>query len=261
VDRATVIGLIIGIAGILGGNALEGGSLYSLLQLTAAMVVIGGTMGATMISFPLPVFIKAFKDLRTIFAHKPRDLNALVDEIATYAQQARRDGLVSLEQAVKSASDPFLTKAMMMAIDGSDSKLMRENLELMLSHTEEELERSAKVWEAAGGYSPTIGIIGAVMGLILVMQNLEDVAEVGKGIAVAFVATIYGVASANIFYLPAASKLKVRAQGEVLALAMMIEGAIAIQEGQNPTVIRDKLQSFFAGHEAQPEPRRTEAAA
>lgn len=260
-DRATVIGLIIGIAGILGGNALEGGSIYSLLQLTAALVVIGGTMGATMISFPLPVFLKACKDIRSIFAYKSRDLDALVEEIATFAQQARRDGLVSLEQSVKSASDPFLSKAMMMAIDGSDSKLMRENLELMLSHTEEELERSAKVWEAAGGYSPTIGIIGAVMGLILVMQNLEDVAEVGHGIAVAFVATIYGVATANIFYLPAATKLKVRAQSEVLALSMMIEGAIAIQEGQNPTVIRDKLQSFFAGHEASPAASQAPAAA
>src|SRR5262249_8273843 len=134
------------------------------------------------------------------------------------------------------------------AIDGADASAMRENLELMLTHHEEEAEKSAKVWEAAGGFSPTIGIIGAVMGLIHVMQNLSDVGAVGKGIAVAFVATIYGVASGNIFFLPAANKMKLVAQKEAMGLAMMIEGAIGIQEGQNPATIKDKLHSFFAGH-------------
>ncbi len=247
-DLATILGLVVGLGCILGGNAMEGGHLQSLLQLTAAIIVLGGTIGATMISFPLPVFLKACKDMKLIFMHKPRDLDKLVAEIAEFAQQARRDGLVSLEGAVKQASDPFLTKAMMMAIDGADSNAMRENLELMMSHSEEEAEKSAKVWEAAGGFCPTVGIIGAVMGLIHVMQNLSDVAKVGEGIAVAFVATIYGVATANIFFLPAANKLKLLAANQTMGLAMIIEGAIGIQEGQNPATIKDKLESFFAGH-------------
>ncbi len=247
-DLATILGLVIALACILGGNAMEGGHLGSLLQVTAGMIVMGGTIGATMISFPLPVFLRACKDMKNVFLYKGRDLDKLTEEIAEFAQQARRDGLVSLEGAVKQASDPFLTKAMMMAIDGADASAMRENLELMLTHSEEEAEKSAKVWEAAGGFSPTIGIIGAVMGLIHVMQNLSDVGAVGKGIAVAFVATIYGVAAANIFFLPAASKLKLLATQETTGLAMMIEGAIGIQEGQNPATIKDKLHSFFAGH-------------
>lgn len=259
-DLATLLGLIIGLVGILGGNALEGGSIQSLLQLTAALVVFGGTIGATMISYPLPVFLRACKDLRKVFMHKRRDLNVLVEEVFGYAQHARRDGLISLEPVVKGATDPFLAKAMMMAIDGTDSKVMRENLELMLGHREEELEVSGKVWESAGGYAPTVGIIGAVMGLILVMQNLSDVAAVGHGIAVAFVATIYGVVLANVFFLPCATKLKLHAQGEVKALEMMMEGAIAIQEGQNPAVVRDKLESFFAGHGKQDAAKLPEAA-
>lgn len=247
-DLATVLGLAIGLGCILGGNALEGGHLSSLVQATAAMIVAGGTIGATMVAFPIAAFIKACKDLKGVFFSTPRNLQKLIDEISEYAQKARRDGLVSLEQTVQGASDPFLKKALMMAIDGSDSNVMRENLELMLTHHEEENEKSAKVWEAAGGFSPTIGIIGAVMGLIHVMQNLSDVSAVGAGIAVAFVATIYGVAMANLFFLPAAGKLKLRVAEETVALSMMIEGAIAIQEGQNPTVIKDKLQSFCAGH-------------
>jgi chemotaxis protein MotA len=250
VDLATVIGLVIALACILGGNALEGGHLSSLMQVTAALIVFGGTIGATMVSFPLPVFLRACKDMKQVFLHKGRDLERLVEEIAGFAQQARRDGLVSLEAGARKASDPFLVKAMMMAIDGADARAMRENLELMLTHAEEEHEKSAKVWEAAGGFAPTIGIIGAVMGLIHVMQNLSDVAAVGKGIAVAFVATIYGVAAANIFFLPAANKLKLLAAKESVALAMMIEGAIGIQEGQNPATVKDKLHSFYAGHGA-----------
>lgn len=247
-DLATILGLLIAMVCILGGNALEGGHLSSLVQVTAALIVFGGTIGATMISFPLPIFLRACKDMKHIFLYKGRDLDRLVEEIAGFAQQARRDGLVSLEAEAKKASDPFLAKAMMMAIDGADARAMRENLELMLTHAEEEREKSAKVWEAAGGFAPTIGIIGAVMGLIHVMQNLSDVAAVGKGIAVAFVATIYGVAAANIFFLPAANKLKLLASKESVALAMMIEGAIGIQEGQNPTTVKDKLHSFFASH-------------
>lgn len=245
-DLASVIGLVLGLVAILVGNAIEGGHIGALLQPTAALIVLGGTIGATMLSFPMPVFIKACKSMKTVFAQKKSDPKKLVEEIADYAQKARRDGIIALEQVVQKASHPFLTKALTMAVDGADSKSMRENLELMIEHIAEEGEKPAKVWESAGGYSPTIGIIGAVMGLIHVMQNLSDVGAVGAGIAVAFVATIYGVGAANLVFLPAAGKLKLKHRAEMIEMELMLEGALAIQEGQNPNLIREKLQAFHA---------------
>ncbi len=245
-DLASVIGLALGLLAILVGNAIEGGHIGALLQPTAALIVLGGTIGATMLSFPMPVFVKACKAMKLVFSQKKHDPKKLIDEIADYAQKARRDGIIALEQVVQKASHPFLTKALTMAVDGADSKSMRENLELMIGHMSEEGEKPAKVWESAGGYAPTIGIIGAVMGLIHVMQNLSDVGAVGAGIAVAFVATIYGVGSANLVFLPAAGKLKLKHRAEMIEMELMLEGALAIQEGQNPNLIREKLQAFYA---------------
>ncbi|HVZ33866.1 MAG TPA: MotA/TolQ/ExbB proton channel family protein, partial [Polyangiaceae bacterium] len=189
-DVGSILGMLVGLSAILVGNALEGGHIGALLQPTALLIVAGGTLGATMLGFPLPVFIKAVKALRDVFSDTPRDTGKLIAEIVDYAQKARRDGIIALEEQLERASDPFLRKALLMAVDGADSKTMRDNLELVISHYEDDKEKLAKVWESAGGYAPTIGIIGAVMGLIHVMQNLSDVSAVGKGIAVAFVATI-----------------------------------------------------------------------
>jgi chemotaxis protein MotA len=245
-DIATIVGIAIGLIAILGGNALEGGHMDALIQPTAGMIVLGGTIGAVMVGFPMPVFIKGMKAIKGVFFNKKQDPEKLIEEITEYAQKARREGVIALEGVVGQASDPFLTKSLMLAIDGTDAKNMRENLELALAHAEEEGEKPAKVWEAAGGYSPTIGIIGAVMGLIHVMQNLSDVAAVGKGIAVAFVATIYGVAFANLLFLPAAGKLKLKHRQEMIIKEIIVEGALAIQEGQNPNVIKDKLLGFLS---------------
>lgn len=249
-DLATVLGLVVALGLILFGNHLEGGHLSSLIQPTAALIVVGGTVGATMLGFPLSTFIAAVKGLKTIFLYKAPDGHKLVEEILGYAQKARRDGIIALEQDVEKASDPFLRKALTLAVDGSDSKTMREILEVVLQHKEEDGEKVAKVWEAAGGYAPTIGIIGAVMGLIHVMSNLADVNAVGAGIAVAFVATIYGVALANILFLPAANKLKLRSAEGMIAYYVMLEGALAIQEGQNPQAIKDRLESFLPHSDA-----------
>jgi chemotaxis protein MotA len=155
---------------------------------------------------------------------------------------------------VEDSSEPFLRKAMMMAIDGADSKSMRDNLELIIDRAEEDKERLAKVWESAGGFAPTIGIVGAVLGLIHVMQNLADVSQVGSGIAVAFVATIYGVSLANLLFLPVAAKLKLRARSEIILLELMMEGALAIQEGMKPNLVREKLEAFY--HEEAPSVRK-----
>jgi chemotaxis protein MotA len=243
-DLASVLGLLVGVSAILLGNALEGGHITALVQPTAFLIVVGGTLGATMLGAPLPVFLRAVKALRGVFMHEPRDMRKLVDEIVSYAQKARRDGIISLEGSVRETSEPFLRKALMMAIDGADSKTMRESLELAIAQIEEEGERLAKVWESAGGYAPTIGIIGAVMGLIHVMQNLADVSAVGAGIAVAFVATIYGVALANLVFLPASTKMKTKLEMEITTLEMILEGALAIQEGQSHHYVRDKLSAY-----------------
>jgi chemotaxis protein MotA len=245
VEKGTVIGLAVAIGSILIGNAVEGGHLSSLAQPTAAMIVVGGTIGATMVGFPLEMFIKGCKAFKVVFmgAHHGSS-GVLVDEITQYAFTARKDGILALEQVLPKVADPFLKQALGMAVDGMDSKDMRENLELILGRLDEEGEKPAKVWEAAGGYSPTIGIIGAVMGLIHVMQNLSDVSKVGAGIAVAFVATIYGVALANILFLPASAKLKLFHKEEMARLELMMEGALAIQQGQNPNLIRDKLRGM-----------------
>ncbi|MET0339367.1 MAG: flagellar motor protein [Polyangiales bacterium] len=243
-DVGSLIGLLLGLGAILVGNALEGGHLSALLQPTALLIVGGGTIGATLLGNPLPVFVRAVKALRTVFIDESRDVDRLITEIVGYAQLARREGIIALEDPLAHASDPFLSRALMMAVDGNDSKTMRDNLDTMISHYEDDREQLAKVWESAGGYAPTIGIVGAVMGLIHVMQNLADVQAVGKGIAVAFVATIYGVSFANLLLLPVAAKLKLKVKAEAKHLEMMMEGALAIQEGMNPSLIREKLRSF-----------------
>jgi chemotaxis protein MotA len=249
-DKASVIGLGLGLGAILGGNALEGGHLSSLLQPTAAMIVVGGTLGATLIGYPLGTFIQACKAFKDVFlGGKENDTGALIQEITGFALKARRDGILSLEDQLPSVQHPFLRRALVMAVDGLDSKSMRENLEGMLDRLDEEGELPAKVWESAGGYAPTIGIIGAVMGLIHVMQNLADVGAVGAGIAVAFVATIYGVGIANLVFLPAAGKLKLHHKSEIARLNLMMEGALAIQEGQNPNLIAEKLSNLGASEE------------
>jgi chemotaxis protein MotA len=245
IDIATVLGLVIAIGCILLGNALEGGHMSSIVQPTAAMIVFGGTIGAVLVTFPMPIFLRAMKALGLLIGNRASDPEALVKEIIGYAQKARKEGIIALEGEVQKASSPFLKRAVLMAVDGVDSKTMLDTLELELSQMEEHGEYNAKVYEAAGGYAPTIGILGAVLGLIHVMSNLSDVGKVGEGIAVAFVATIYGVGAANLFFLPAAGKLKVKHREEMVQAEMMMHGAIAIQEGQNPKLIEEKLSAFL----------------
>jgi chemotaxis protein MotA len=255
-DVGSILGIVISLSAILLGNVLEGGHLAALFQPTALLIVAGGTVGATMLGLPLPVFLRAVRALRDVFSSAPqRDNSVLIEEIVEYAQKARREGIIALERPLEETNEPFLKKALMLAVDGADSKAMRENLDLIIEHYEDDKEQLAKVWESAGGYAPTIGIIGAVLGLIHVMQSLADVSAVGKGIAVAFVATIYGVAFANLLLLPVAAKLKLRLREEVKRLELMMEGALAIQEGMNPSLIREKLSSFSSEEQKKGEPR------
>ena len=246
-DLSTPLGLAMAFGLILLGNAIEGGHVHAVVQPTAAMIVFGGTIGAVLVNYPLPVFMSGVKAVSRLIGNPGGDPRKILDEIIGYAQKARKEGIISLEKEVQSASDPFLKRALMMAVDGVDSKTIQETLELELGQLDEHGELAAKVFESAGGYAPTIGILGAVLGLIHVMSNLSDVGKVGEGIAVAFVATIYGVGSANIIFLPAAGKLKLKHKEQMGLREMMMYGALAIQEGQNPKLIEEKLSAFLHG--------------
>jgi chemotaxis protein MotA len=245
VDKGTLGGLLLAVVGILGGLMLEGGNIFQILQPTAAMIVLGGTIGAVLVSYPLPLVKASFKRLSSVFREQRTDLEVVIQELVGYAHQARREGIIALDRTLPSIRDLFLRKALMLAVDGTDPKELRRIMELEMEQKAEQEEKLPQVFESAGGFSPTIGIIGAVLGLIQVMQHLDNIDEVGKGIAVAFVATIYGVATANVFFLPAGGKLKIRIREDQLAREMMLEGVISILEGQNPRMVETKLRGYL----------------
>jgi chemotaxis protein MotA len=243
-DLGTIIGLTIGIGGIVVGLMMEGGKIQDVAQVTAGLIVMGGTLGAVMVTNPLSVVIRAAKQAGCLFMDPVDPVTSTIEELIDYATIARKQGIVSLEQKANTIADPFLKKALNLAIDGVDMDQIRSMMELEITVMEQNSEAEAKVFEAAGGYSPTIGIIGAVLGLIQVMKNLANIDEVGRGIAVAFVATVYGVASANLFLLPAAGKLRARMRRVVRLREMMLEGVLSISEGLNQKLIRTKLDAF-----------------
>jgi chemotaxis protein MotA len=249
VDIASIIGLVLGFTAIVGGALFEGLHLGSIAQPTAALIVLGGTLGATLVSFPMRTARSALAAVWHVLLEKKGNSAAVVDEILSYAIRARKDGLLSLDSRIATASDDFLKKAMKLAVDGTDAKVLRDTMEIELDHIDEQGELDAKVFEAAGGFAPTIGIIGAVLGLIHVMENLSDPSKLGAGIAVAFVATVYGVGSANLILLPFASKLKVKHRRTLAAKEMMLEGVIGIMEGVNPKIIEEKLKGYLPAEE------------
>ncbi len=246
-DIATLIGLTMGLGAIIGGAALEGLHLNALMQPTAALIVLGGTFGAAFISFPLDVVMGAFKDIKKTLTTSPSN-DDLIAEICGYAAKARKNGIIALEQDAQSHGDRFMKKAISLSVDGVEPKDIKELMEIELGVEEEHAKMSAEFFEAAGGYAPTIGIIGAVLGLIHVMSNLEDTSKLGAGIAVAFVATIYGLITANILCLPAATKIKHRIKDEMVRKEIIIAGIVAIQNGENPRFIEERLKSYLGGH-------------
>jgi len=247
VDVATIGGLIVAAVSILLGQALEGGHIGSIIQGTALLIVAGGTLGAVMIQFSMSEVITAAKSVQSLFFPKKRDLAGAMQGIVQLANKARREGLIALESDAQKTSKPFLKKALGLAVDGVEAGALRSTMEIDLAHIEEMSEKPAKVFEAAGGYAPTVGIIGAVLGLIHVMENLSDPSKLGSGIAVAFVATVYGVGLANLAFLPMAGKLKARGREEVVEHELYLEGVVAIASGENPQLIEEKLKGFL-GH-------------
>ena len=260
-DIATLGGLLLAMGGILGGLLIEGGKLTDITQVTALMIVLGGTIGAVMVTTPLKTLIRAGKYLGDVFFEKREEPQQVIEEIIGYATKARKNSIISLESELDSIGDPFLRKAISLSVDGTDLKELRQMMELDLDLQHRSGEAVAKVYEAAGGYAPTIGIIGAVLGLIQVMKHLENIEEVGRGIAVAFVATVYGVASANLFFLPAANKIKARLQETLHIKELMLEGVLSMVEGLNPKLIRVKLDAFADGESKAPEKAKAPRAA
>ncbi len=258
-DLASLGGLVVGVGGVLMGLLLEGGKVKDVSQFTAALIVFGGTFGAVMLTTPMPVLIRATRRLKSIFFDRVYTPDGVIEEIIQYATQARRRGIVSLEQQAAAIQDPFLRKALNLAVDGIDMSQIRSIMELEITLLEQDGEVEAKVFESAGGYSPTIGIIGAVLGLIQVMKNLANIDEVGRGIAVAFVATVYGVGSANLLFLPAANKLKARVREAVRIREVMLEGVLCIVEGLNPKLIRTKLEAYQRQQPAPSQKGKTKA--
>jgi chemotaxis protein MotA len=244
-DRASVMGIIFGIAAIVGGNLFEGGRLDSIMQLTAAVIVFGGTFGAVLLSFPLRDILKAISSLRDIFMDGKTNPETSINSIIRYSNIVRRKGLIALEPEISKIKDYFLRKALKLAVDGMGPKILKEAMEQENLTYEEERRRIARVFETAGGFAPTIGILGAVLGLIQVMENLSDPSRLGSGIAVAFVATIYGVGSANLILLPISKKLLNKLNHELSVREIVLEGVVGIQSGINPYYLEESLRVFI----------------
>ncbi len=255
-DKGSIGGVILAVAGILAGLTIEGGNVGQILQPTAALIVMGGTLGAVLLQFPLTTVAAAFRSLAHIFNAPGKQDVQLIRQLVAFANKARRQGVVSLDADLQGIHDPFLKQALMLAVDGTEPADLRKIMHVSLDSLNEQEERLPMVFESAGGFSPTIGILGAVLGLIQVMHHLDNMQAVGRGIAVAFVATIYGVGLANLFFLPFAGKMRIRIRDRQRRREMMLEGVISILEGMNPRMLEIKLNGFLDD----PGPEKREAA-
>jgi len=245
-DKISLVGLTVGIAAILLGQMLEGGHIDSLLQPTAFFIVVGGTLGAVMLQSPLRVFVDGVRMAKWIVMPPRIRPEALIEQTAEWSAFARKEGLLSLENRVDHVADPFVRKGLQFLIDGVEPERLRDLLEIEIGVTESQMKLRARVWEAAGGYAPTIGILGAVLGLIHVMENLSDPSRLGAGIAVAFVATIYGVGFANLVFLPVSKKLLAHIGSITLMREMFVEGLVGIANGDNPRIIENRMRGYLA---------------
>ncbi len=244
-DKVSIAGIVLALGAIIGGQLLEGGNIGSLMQLTAFVIVMGGTFGATMLQSSAKIFFHGMRLVRWVVFPPPVKPHDLINQVLHWSGMARKGGLLALEPQLDELQDPFTRKGLQMLVDGAEPEKIREALEVDIATYEKHHFDAAKVWQAAGGYAPTIGILGAVLGLIHVMENLSDPAKLGGGIAVAFVATVYGVGSANLFFLPISNKLKSIVEQEAMMREMLIEGLVSIANGENPRAIESKLQGYI----------------
>ncbi len=244
-DIATLIGLVLGLGGLLGGFMEEGGTPGMLLQLSAAIIVFGGTFGAAILSFTTEELKTIPYFFRVVFTEEKVDYLTVLDLLVSTADKARREGLLSLESSLGEIENTFLTRGLQLVIDGTDPELTRNMLEMEIEASEKREKVGVEIFAAMGGYAPTMGIIGTVMGLVMVLGNLQDPSKLGGAIAAAFIATLYGVSSANVLWLPFSSKIKIKAEKHGLLMELILEGVLSIQAGENPRVIREKLMTFL----------------
>lgn len=246
-DFTTVLGLLIGIGGILLGNMIEGGHTSALIQGAAAIIVFLGTLGAVLVSSRATDLKLAMSLVRKAFVEdSERELERLLQQILDCSRTVKRESLLALEEKIKNMSNPYLKNALQSVVDGVDPKVLEDVFERQIEIEEDHLMAGAKVWTDAGGFAPTIGIIGAVLGLIHVMSNLSDTSKLGPGIAVAFVATIYGVGFSNLIFLPLGNKVKSKIQNDLKSHRMIVAGALGIQQGLSPALIDMKLRAFLS---------------
>jgi len=244
-DILSIAGVFVGVGAVLLGIILDGGDINSLVNVPALIIVFGGTFGATLLQFPPAVFVRSMKMFSWVLIAKEMNLSEQIDKVIYWSLLARKEGLLGLEDALPNEEDPFIKKGLQLLVDGNDPDAIRDILEMDMDAKESMGLQAAGLYEAMGGYAPTIGILGAVMGLIHVMQNLTNPELLGQGIATAFVATIYGVGSANLIFLPVANKLKARVLALTQAREMLVEGIISIAEGENPRNIKLKLGGYL----------------
>lgn len=246
VDRSTLLGSFLAVAGVVGGLVLDGGSIRQILQPSAALIVIAGTLGVVLIQFPMGTVVDTIRILPYIFFERSSNVASTLDEMVAYCTQARRFGILRLDSQLATIEDAFLRKALTFAVDGAHPQTMRETMELELDLLDEREYGAVKLLEASGGFAPTLGIIGAVLGLIQVMQKMDNVTEIGKGIAVAFVSTLYGLGLANVLLLPLAGKLRIRLRERQLAREMVLDAVTSIMDGMGPRALRERLACYLA---------------
>ncbi|MBT9569304.1 MAG: flagellar motor protein [Thiobacillus sp.] len=244
-DRGSLIGRSRGVAAILGGQAMDGGHIGLFLQPTAFVIVVLGTLAAVLLHYPLPVFVQGMRMARWVFRPPESEATTLIRRVVQWSHTARQDGMLALEKHVNMTHDPFQKTGLQLLVDGADADKLRETLDVQIVNFETAERQAARVWEAAGGYAPTLGILGAVMGLIHVMENLSDPSKLGSGIAVAFVATIYGVGLANLVFLPIANKIKFTIARRVSEREIICDGLMGIAHGDNPRIIEARLKGYL----------------
>ena len=245
-DLATIIGLVLAWGAFFGSIVMEGGELKAMINPSAALLVFGGTLGATMISFPLSAVIGLAGVVKNAFLGKKEDMGEIIRRLVSFAEKARREGLLALEDEVQGVDDPFLKKGIQLAIDGTDPELVREIMQTDIEFLGSRHHDGANFFATMGGFAPTLGVIGTVAGLVHMLANLSDPGSMGPSIAAAFIATLYGVSSANLIFLPLSNKLKATSHEEVLAREIVTEGILSIQAGDNPRIVEEKLKAFLS---------------
>jgi chemotaxis protein MotA len=244
-DRGSMIGLGLAGVAILGGQAMEGGQIGLFLQPAAFVIVVIGTLAAVLLHHPLPVFLKGLRMARWVFRPPESEAGALIRRVVQWSHTVRQEGMLALEKHLNFTQDTFQKTGLQLLIDGADAAKLRDTLDVQIVNFETAERQAGRVWEAAGGYAPTLGILGAVIGLIHVMENLSDPGKLGAGIAVAFVATIYGVGLANLVFLPIANKIKFTIARRVAEREIICDGLIGIAQGDNPRIIEARLKGYL----------------